>query len=45
MWTYVNYSYPEYYENLWVVGVEYILLIGMIYYEVGPSIKLKSLKG
>lgn len=46
MWTYMNYSYPEYHENLWIVGIEYIILIVMIYYELRPLvIKHKSLKG
>ncbi|WP_020535613.1 hypothetical protein [Lewinella cohaerens] len=25
--TYINYSYPEYYENLWIVGLEYIVVL------------------
>ncbi len=25
--TYINYSYPEFYENLWVVGLEYIVVL------------------
>jgi len=31
--TYINYSYPEYQENLWVVGVEYVLVFAMLGYE------------
>lgn len=31
--TYINYSYPSYHENLWIVGIEYILVFAMIYYE------------
>ncbi|NNF33477.1 MAG: hypothetical protein HKN68_05180, partial [Saprospiraceae bacterium] len=45
MLTYINYSYQQYYENLWVVGIEYMVLLGMIYYELRPGRKLKSLKG
>ncbi len=32
--TYVNYSYAEYFENLWVVGVEYLIVYGVIIYEM-----------
>ena len=28
--TYINYSYPTYSENLWVVGIEYALVMGML---------------
>lgn len=31
--TYINYSYPEYQENLWVVVVEYVLVFAMLGYE------------
>ncbi|MFK7808957.1 MAG: hypothetical protein AB8F74_14225 [Saprospiraceae bacterium] len=33
MLTYVNYSFGEYYEVLWVVGVEYLLVVGYFIYE------------
>lgn len=32
--TYLNYSYDPYYENLWIVGLEYTLLAGFIAYEL-----------
>lgn len=32
--TYINYSYPEYYENLLVVGLEYSLLGAYMIYEL-----------
>ena len=32
-WTYINYSYPEYQENLWVVVAEYALVLGFFLYE------------
>ncbi len=31
--TYINYSYPQYFENLWVVGLEYSLVFGMLFLE------------
>ncbi len=34
MLTYVNYSYPEYQENLWVVAAEYSLVYGVLIYEL-----------
>ncbi len=30
MLTYINYSYGTYYENLWIVGAEYVVLLGFI---------------
>lgn len=33
-WTYINYSYPEYHENLWVVFIEYFLVIGVGVWEI-----------
>jgi len=32
--TYINYSYDPYFENLWVVGLEYLLVFGMLIYEI-----------
>ncbi len=32
--TYINYSYPEYFENLWVVGLEYAVVFGVLIWEV-----------
>ncbi len=34
MLTYVNYSYPTYFENLWVVALEYGVVVGMMVWEV-----------
>lgn len=31
--TYVNYSYVEYYENLWIVGLEYGVVFGYLAWE------------
>jgi len=36
--TYINYSYGEYSENLWMVGIEYILVFSYLIYEfLGPK--------
>ena len=32
--TYINYSYGEYFENLWMVGIEYVLVFGYMLYEI-----------
>ncbi len=32
--TYINYSYSEYFENLWMVGIEYTLVFGYLIYEI-----------
>ncbi|MCB0565683.1 MAG: hypothetical protein KDD01_15035 [Phaeodactylibacter sp.] len=32
--TYINYSYPEYDEQLWIVGLEYLLVYGVALWEV-----------
>lgn len=34
LFSYINYSYDPYFENLWVVGLEYLLVFGLIAYEV-----------
>lgn len=34
--TYINYSYEPYWENLWVVGVEYLVVFGFIAMEYNP---------
>jgi len=34
MMTYVNYSYAEFFENLWVVAIEYVLLFVFIGWEM-----------
>ena len=33
MLSYINYSYDPYFENLWIVGLEYVLVFGMLVYE------------
>lgn len=35
MLTYINYSYPVYFENLWIVGLEYLIVFGYLVYEIG----------
>jgi len=35
--TYINYSYPEYYENLWVVALEYTAVGLMALWELGTA--------
>jgi hypothetical protein len=32
--SYINYSYDPYFENLWVVSLEYLFLFGIIVYEI-----------
>lgn len=32
--TYINYSYPAYRENLWVVGLEYAVMLGWMVWEL-----------
>ena len=41
-WTYINYSYPIYQENLWVVGIEYFLVFLWASFEYS-SIRKKVL--
>jgi hypothetical protein len=31
--TYINYSYAEYFENIWVVAVEYFAVFGYLGWE------------
>lgn len=33
MLTYINYSYPEYHENLWIVALEYLVVAGWFAWE------------
>ena len=40
MLTYVNYSYPVYFENLWVVGIEYSLVFLLLNYELKSELKI-----
>ena len=35
--TYINYSYEDYFENLWVVGMEYVLVFGYLIYELSSK--------
>ncbi len=37
MLTYINYSYGDYFENLWMVGLEYSAVFGMLFYEIRTS--------
>ncbi len=37
--TYINYSFGDYYEVLWVVGLEYTLVITLFLYELRNSIQ------
>ena len=37
LFSYINYSYDSYFENLWFVGLEYLLVFGLIAYEVLSS--------
>ena len=37
MLTYVNYSYPTYQENLWMVGLEYGLVYVVLFHEYSSS--------
>ena len=32
--TYINYSYTEYFANMWVVALEYSLVLGFLLYEI-----------
>jgi len=32
--TYINYSYTDYYENLWLVLIEYLIVFSYIFYEL-----------
>lgn len=38
-WTYINYSYPIYEENLWVVGIEYAAVFCWIIWEHKSDVK------
>ncbi len=42
MLTYVNYSYPIYTENLWMVGVEYGLVFLLLGYEYKSELKTEN---
>lgn len=42
--TYINYSYGSYFENLWMVRVEYILVFSLLTYEVTKTYSFFPLK-
>ncbi len=42
--TYINYSYGEYFENLWMVGIEYVLVFGYLIYELTAAKTLTDLQ-
>jgi len=42
--TYINYSYGEYFENLWMVGIEYVLVFGYLIYELTAAKNLADLQ-
>ena len=34
MMTYINYSYSPYFENLWIVSIEYVIVYGFLFYDL-----------
>ncbi len=42
--TYINYSYEEYFENLWMVGIEYVLVFSYLIYELTKTYSIPLLK-
>ena len=42
--TYINYSYDEYFENLWMVGIEYVLVFSFLIYELTKTYSINSMK-
>ena len=42
--TYINYSYPIYQENLWMVGIEYTILGFFLIYEAILAYKLREVR-
>jgi hypothetical protein len=42
--TYINYSYDEYFENLWMVGIEYVLVFSFLIYELTKTYSITSMK-
>lgn len=42
--TYINYSYGEYFENLWIVGLEYVLVFSFLIYELTKTYSALSFK-
>lgn len=43
-WTYINYSYESYSENLWVVAAEYITVLSFLFWELTKSTKFYDYK-
>lgn len=41
--TYINYSYDEYFENLWMVGIEYVLVFSFLIYELTKTYSINAL--
>lgn len=42
--TYINYSYGAYFENLWIVRIEYILVFSFLIYELTKTYSFLFLK-
>lgn len=42
--TYINYSYEEYFENLWMVSMEYIIIFSFLTYELTKAHSVFPLK-
>lgn len=42
--TYINYSYGDYSENLWMVGIEYVLVFSFLIYELTKTYSYNSIK-
>ena len=42
--TYSNYSYGVYFENLWMVGIEYVLVFSFLIYELTKTYSIFPLK-
>ncbi len=42
MLTYINYSYDEYFENLWIVALEYSLVFIFLAYELSQKSAIQS---
>ena len=42
--TYINYSYGAYFENLWMVGIEYVLVFSFLIYELTKTYPISSLR-
>jgi hypothetical protein len=40
--TYINYSYTPYFENLWVVAIEYLLVFAFLIFEIWKYVSLKQ---